>query len=220
MTDYERAARAASGDIEAFTQLYRTYDPLIRNIAGGIVRDRRVVEEASSEVWYWLALGRWRLTPDATPPDGTLYGFIATIARHAAIKVQYRPTYIYRQKTDDDGRILHRLHAPTPDPERRLLRREVRQRIRELIGQLPPQYRAVAIARYLDELTCPEIAERVGVKAATIPSYLHNIREKFRAALADLVYIRPKGTRQSRGGYVRMEDQRARHARRRQEQQA
>ena len=219
MTDFELAQRAAAGDVAAFEQVYRTYDRLVRNIAKRFIRDRWLLEDAVGTVWVWLASDRWRLDPAATPPDGTLYNLVAMLARIAATKVRYRAraldAHTLAAAEDEPARVAR---TRDPDPETHLLQQEIRRQIDRAIAQLSPQYQLVARLRYFEELTCSEIAAVCGVKAATIPSYLHDIREKLRGALAGYVTVPPKGSRASRRGYQRNDDQRARYADRMKEQ--
>lgn len=218
MNDVELARRAEGGDLAAFTVLYQRYYRLAFNTACKLTRSREASEDVASDIFLKLAEGKWRLDPERTP-QGDASGFVKCLAHFGAI------TYVYRrpidnnavENFDDDRSIYNRLSSPLPNPEKVLLQKEVRRRIHDAIAALPPQYRRVAIARYYGELTCPEIAAICGVQPTTIPSYLAAIRAKLRKALAGYARVPGKGTRQARGGYIRMDDQSARYQARQQE---
>lgn len=220
MNDVELAARAERGDLAAFTTLYRRYHRLAFHTAYKVTRSREAAEDIAADVFLALAEGKWRLDPERTP-GGEAGGFVKTLAYFRGLEHRYRRPLDNHtvENFDDAGSIYHRLTCRLPDPETQLLRAEVRRRIHETIDALPPQYQRVAVCRYFGELTCPEIAELIGVKAITIPSYLATIREKLRAALNGYATVRPKGSRQSRGGYIRHDDQRARYAERKRQEQ-
>jgi len=205
MTDVQLAQQAMTGNHEAFEQLYRKYNALVHNSARRLTRSRHAADEVAAEVWFWLVDGRWRLDEAATRADGQLHGFVATLAMYAVRHRSYRPSIDQHTVAnhDDDGSVLARLRSARPDPELRLLRLDIRRHVVEALRRLPPHHRRVAQLRYVDELTCREIATRIGVQTETIPGYLFAIRAQLRRALAPHIPLRPKGTRQSRGGHQR-----------------
>jgi RNA polymerase sigma factor (sigma-70 family) len=130
--------------------------------------------------------------------NGGIHGFVKAIAIYAAWRT-HRPV----EGDDDDLAVALRFTRSTwPTPEARLLARELRQRVRQAIRDLPPQYRRTALLRYVHELSGPAIAERLGVASVTVPGYLHQVRARLRPALADLVTIAPPEGR-ARGGHLR-----------------
>ena len=79
--------------------------------------------------------------------------------------------------------------APYDPPDRshladeEMLRRELRARLVEAVGDLPPIYREPVILRDLEGLTTEEASSRIGVKDQTLKSRLHRGRVMLRKQL-------------------------------------
>lgn len=59
-----------------------------------------------------------------------------------------------------------------PSPENRLQFLEMLSAIDHMLDQLKPNIRTVFLLAQLDGLTCPQIAERIGVSLSTVERYL------------------------------------------------
>ena len=66
-----------------------------------------------------------------------------------------------------------------------MLRRQLRERLVEAVGDLPPIYREPVILRDLKGLTTEEASSRIGVKDQTLKSRLHRGRLILRERLSD-----------------------------------
>ncbi len=145
MTDIELVPLAFGGDEDAFLRLYKTYYRLARHVAGQCTHSYADAEDAAQLVFVWLLEGRWRLDPATVTDGGNLFGLVRTLAVYASWR-SYRPR---EEQNDDEVAVAVRIARSTwPTPEGRLLRLELRQRIRDAIRALPAAYRRVAIARY------------------------------------------------------------------------
>ena len=68
-------------------------------------------------------------------------------------------------------KVLSQGHFPehqAPSPETRLLILDSLERIDRLLDQLKPRVREAFLLAQLDGLTCPQIAQRLGVSKATV----------------------------------------------------
>jgi RNA polymerase sigma factor (sigma-70 family) len=68
--------------------------------------------------------------------------------------------------------IAKRLAASGTSPSRNLLRREVRERVRQALDRLPSHYREVLVMRHLEQLSIPEIAAIAEISQGTVKSRL------------------------------------------------
>jgi RNA polymerase sigma-70 factor (ECF subfamily) len=75
---------------------------------------------------------------------------------------------------------------PAPGPVEQLERRELGRRLREAIGSLPPEQRAVLALYATGEMSYAEIAEALGVPIGTVMSRLYHARRRLHAMLPDL----------------------------------
>ena len=73
-----------------------------------------------------------------------------------------------------------------PDPAEQLEEAQARVRLSAVLDTLDPEKRAVFVMFELDEMSCEEIAEIVGVPVGTVYSRLSAARKAFAAALARL----------------------------------
>jgi RNA polymerase sigma factor (sigma-70 family) len=200
MSDVDLVARAEHVDLEAFTILYERYSRCARNVGFSVTHSRTLSEDTVSETFLKLAEGRWRANPSIVTTDGRIDGIVKAIAYYSALKLRYH--YAPEPGIAVEHIEWYALRSKEPDPETALIRRELRECLWRSLDALPLQYRRVAYLRYVEELCGPDIAERVGVKACTIPGYLGVIRAKLRADLAPYIAIAPPNSR-SRGGHRR-----------------
>ena len=72
----------------------------------------------------------------------------------------------------DDSQMLlaDRMMAVSATPSQQALRQEVRARVRQAIGQLPPRDHEIIVLKHLEELEVPEIAAVLGVDQEAVYS--------------------------------------------------
>jgi RNA polymerase sigma-70 factor (ECF subfamily) len=84
-----------------------------------------------------------------------------------------------RSRTSPDEEAVARAHDSGPTPEEALRRKEARQKLDELLDQMPFDSRAVFILFELEEMNTSEIAAMLGIPAGTVSSRLHRAREQW-----------------------------------------
>jgi RNA polymerase sigma-70 factor (ECF subfamily) len=89
-----------------------------------------------------------------------------------------------RQTQTLDGVALASL---TPGPDAALMGKELAQRLRLAIGQLPPREAAVFCMRYFEDLSYQQIAEALRVRIGAVSVALHKARAKLEAFLLEPV---------------------------------
>jgi RNA polymerase sigma factor (sigma-70 family) len=192
--DVDLALRAQAGDLAAFEALYHRLHPLACRAALRVTRHPDTAEDVAATIWLWLVEGRWRFDPDTR--DGKLDRFVGHLAKCEAYRAIYRAPKLDRETItidlrswvdDDDSDVLRHLHARTPSPETRLLRRELRQRIVSAIASLSPALRRVALLRYAHHVAEPDIEIRLGLAKGAAAVYLYRCRAALRRALADVI---------------------------------
>lgn len=70
-----------------------------------------------------------------------------------------------------------------PDPEQRLLRLELQERIDRVVGSLPPLEREICFLRFYENLKYREIGDIVGLDVATIKSKIHSLKVELKRQL-------------------------------------
>ncbi len=71
------------------------------------------------------------------------------------------------------------------NPSKMLGRKELAQRIRQAVDELPPYHRAVIIMREIEGMSYAEMAKTMKVSKGTIMSRLHHARQKLQRSLDD-----------------------------------
>ena len=89
-----------------------------------------------------------------------------------------RRAHVRREKATDD--ITERSHEDTP--EAAAIARDRARLLGELLDALDVEKRAVLVMYELEELSCPDIAEQLGVPVGTIYSRLHHGRDELKRA--------------------------------------
>jgi RNA polymerase sigma-70 factor (ECF subfamily) len=68
-------------------------------------------------------------------------------------------------------------------PEQIAEQHELQETVRALLGELPPNHRAVLVLHYLQDYSIPEIAEILDCPEGTVKSRLHHARKLLRGYL-------------------------------------
>ncbi len=82
------------------------------------------------------------------------------------------------------GAIIPERHAS--DPARRLETEQIRERVREGLKEIDPDYRAILILRDIEGLDYDAIAEALDISRAAVKSRLHRARLEMARLLKDL----------------------------------
>ncbi len=189
--DDELIARARQGDQQAFRSLYDLYHRRAFAAALGVVKDRQdamdIVQEAFVRVHRHL---------DRFEGASAFYTWLYRIVMNLSIDHVRRASSRVRAVDYDDG--IRREGTVAADgaggllpsvgessPSRAALRRELRERIFEALGQLPAHHRDVIVLRELEHLSYEQIAERLQIPKGTVMSRLFHARRRMQAALAD-----------------------------------
>ena len=69
------------------------------------------------------------------------------------------------------------------DPTVNLDRKEMRERLREALAQLPDEFREVIVLRDIQDLSYKEISDVIGVPEGTVMSRLHRARQRLQRML-------------------------------------
>lgn len=77
------------------------------------------------------------------------------------------------------------LEGPGPDPETFLLKRENKQLFKQVLEELPLEFREALILRELEELSYKEIAEIAGIPPGTVMSRLSRARARLKLLFLD-----------------------------------
>jgi RNA polymerase sigma-70 factor (ECF subfamily) len=172
--------RAAKGDEDAFTFLYRRHQAAICRFALRMTGNAWAAEEIVQDVFMTLM----RDPKKYDPARGALGGFLYGIARNRVMKYLERlPREVSLQEKHDDGSGPGIILQDTATPSSLLEARERAKQVRAAIMDLPPEFRETVILCELEELSYEEAALMAGCPIGTIRSRLHRGRALLLAKL-------------------------------------
>lgn len=160
---------AQQGDQEAFARIVEAYQMPVFNLAYRMLGTVTEAEDAAQET-FLRAYTRLK-TYD---PTRKFSSWILSVASHYCIDRLRRR----RGTTLSMEEIQHWrwVSDERPQPEDRLLDTERDRRIRQVLNELPEQYRLVIVLRYWHDLSYDEIAEITESSQSAIKSRLHRAR--------------------------------------------
>jgi RNA polymerase sigma-70 factor, ECF subfamily len=172
--DVQLASLASAGDESAFTTLVTRYQPAVFRWGLMFARDPDEAEDIAQEVFVRAhrLLSQYR-------SDGSLEAWLYAITRRAAN--QLRRTQKRRSRLALSPGAQPARDVYTTDPGGRVDRERAAAIIREMFAELPTRQREIFDLIDLQGLTPAEVAERTGMKPASVRASLFKARSSIRA---------------------------------------
>ncbi len=179
----ELIRRAGAGDFEAFHWIYEQYGRRILNFIYRMVDSREDAEDLTQTVFF-RAFQELRRLQDPDRFESWLYRIARNEVYQAFRKRRSEPPF---QDAVAGGREKERLEIDSadtrPTPQERLLLEELGERIRIVLGQLPPKLREVFVLSVIHEKSYAEIAEIVGRSLLSVKTDIFRARSVARRTL-------------------------------------
>jgi RNA polymerase sigma-70 factor (ECF subfamily) len=188
-SDEVLAARAAAGDDPAFEALVVRYQRRVFRLACRLTNETDapdVVQETFMQVYRHLSTFR-----GSARFSTWLYRVVVNAGlmhRRARARRPAESLDEFMPRFDADGR-----HAQTPDALRitsrvdELMDRHVlAKKVQAALQRLPDLYREAFVLRDLEELSTADVAQVLGVEAATVRQRVHRARLMLRGYLSEL----------------------------------
>ena len=205
-TDAELMVGVASGDQQAFAELYDRHVHAVYGTVMRYLRDPGAAEDVAQETF----LAMWTQPDSYVAEAGSLVGWLLAIARHRAIDrlraASRHPVIVglapnSQAGGESDGERLMSLGRPVgsavtvDQPPDVAERRWVQAVLRTAIDAMPaPERQAVELA-YDDGLTQSEIAQRLGLPLGTVKTRTRRGLMRLRSMLESVPDIGPWGAR-------------------------
>jgi RNA polymerase sigma-70 factor (ECF subfamily) len=174
--DADLTRRAKEGDMDAYAQLVRAYQPVAVRVAHLICGGSADAEDAAQEgfVKAYRALDRYR---DGAPFRPWLLSIVANEAKNRRRSAGRRAGYELALVED------RALGEAAPSPEAAVLVRESQGTLLAALARLPTRQRDVVSCRYLLGLSEAETASTLGLPAGTVKSRLARAIARLREEL-------------------------------------
>ena len=163
--------RAVQGDTEAFWQLVRPHERTIHAVAYGVTGDPELTRDIAHDTFVraFSTLGNLR-------SESRLSSWLFAMARNIA--------HEHQRKAERGRRMLSR----QPEPEvisvpEMLVAKERMSQLEDALHGLPEPYRVVLGLKYMNNLSCREIAGALGIGLEAAKSRLFEARKVLRARM-------------------------------------
>jgi len=178
-------ARILAGETELFHELIRPYERMVYLTILTMVRNEAEAEDGAQEVMInaFRHLKSFR-------GDAKFSTWLVTIAMNEARQRLRKAKMAVQESLDGDleGKEGDFTPAVLTDwreiPSEALEKKEMRQKLREAVEQLPPIYREVLVLRDLEELNQEETASALGISVTLVKVRLHRARMMLQKLLA------------------------------------
>jgi RNA polymerase sigma-70 factor, ECF subfamily len=177
------AVRMLEGDREAYGELYQEFRPRVLGLCQYLLGSRDQAEDASSEVFVRLPVAL--KTYDASLPFSR---WLSSVAGHYCVDLLRRRRSEARAIEPADPEAPEPA-APATSPLEELLVKEDRRVVRAALARLPERYSVPLVMRYYSELSCDDIARRLGTSRENVKTLIFRAKQKLRKVLSK------KGTR-------------------------
>jgi RNA polymerase sigma factor (sigma-70 family) len=183
--DLALLGRWQAGDRVAGTQLFRRYFPTMRRFFRNKVGPSEV-EDLVQRTFAGLvdAVGQFR-------GDASFRVFLFAVARHQLYK--FLRDNGRREARHDADFGVSSIHALGQSPSSILAADEIQGLVQQALQRISVEHQVVIELFYWEEITGPEIAEILGIAAATVRTRLHRARHDLQEQLTQLVAGRPAG---------------------------
>jgi RNA polymerase sigma-70 factor (ECF subfamily) len=179
-TDDVLLRRAAKGDEEAFTLVYRRHQAPIYRFALRMTGSPWAAEEIVQDVF--MTLIRDPKKYDARL--GTVSAFLYGVARNRVLKYRERlPREVALEEKNEDGTGPGVILKDTVTPAVWAEKRERSAQVRAAVLELPDEFREAVVLCELQDMSYEEAADIIGCPIGTIRSRLHRGRTLLLAKL-------------------------------------
>jgi RNA polymerase sigma-70 factor (ECF subfamily) len=184
-TDEALMLAITARDEGAFAVLYDRYADLVYSACLRVLGDTQLAEDSAQDVFVRL----WRRPEAFIAERGRFLSWLMSVARNRAVdelraRGRRRKREAIPSGPGDDPMPLIAA-GPEDDPLRNAQLHEEQRLVRDALGGLPPEQRAVLELAYFGGLTQQEIAFRLHEPLGTVKTRIRLGMQKLRRALAD-----------------------------------
>ncbi len=180
---------AQKGDELAFERLVQMHDHAVLRLAYNLLRSQEDAAEVYQEAFLrvYRNLGQFRFDCSF---HTWLYRIVTNLCVDYLRKRKSRreePAVVATENGERDLSEQWKEERADGDPQRRLMSRELRERIERVLADLTPRERTVFELRHFHGLRLRAIGEALGASEEAAKNCLFRATQKMRAALGDFV---------------------------------
>ena len=171
--------------VTEFTSIATRQRPQLLREARAIIHDEEEAEDAVQEAL--LSLWRWRERVDTSREVEPLLQRILRNCCLNALHTRRRRQATQKPLDELPDSILRSLTALTNDPQATMEQKELEQRIRVALSQLPPRWQTVLTMKLMDELPNPQVAAILGLSETAASSLINRAKQALMEKLKFIV---------------------------------
>lgn len=193
-SDRALLARVRMGDGDALAALYDRYAATLIGLARGILRDPRLAEEATHDVF----LGLWQNPAGYDASRGPFAGWLFRVARNRSIDLlrRRRDQPFAATVVNERGDTLDPatfLVDDEPDPADQAVVAIQREVVREALRELTADHRRLLELAYFSGMTQSEIATQLGRPLGTVKTQIRSAMKRLAEVLVDAAPLQRDG---------------------------
>ncbi len=186
--DPELAAASLAGEARAFTVLADRYHLRLLNFVHRMIGDRERAEDLVQETFVRVHKHLHRY--DQNRKFSTwAYTIAGNLAKNELRNRSRNPLVLFqtiKKNWDADHRPLE-WEDPRYRPDDLYHKRDLKDRVDEVVAQLPEHHRVVFVLREMEGKSYEEISDITGVNLGTVKSRLNRARNAFAEKIAPLI---------------------------------
>lgn len=163
----EWMAEVQSGSKASLKKLYDRFKHILYGMIYKILRNKEEAEDLLQEIFVQA----WNKANQYDPERGTVYSFLATMARNKAIDKTRSRAFKDRKKDDyviNDDEYSFNLSVDNPNPQESIELTERAVIVREALAELNEKEREVLYISYFHGLSQTEISEKIKLPLGTV----------------------------------------------------
>ena len=181
MSDETLAARAKSGEMDAFVELSQRHANRIFQTTYRVTRNRQDAEDALQEA-FLNAFTHMKNFEGRS----SFSTWLTRIAINSALMTLRKKRNCHEIPIDDGpvgNFVIREPQSPIGDPESHYVRGERHKLLRKAIHRLPPAHREVIQLRQAKEHSVREIAQSLGITVSAVKSRLSRAKSALRTSM-------------------------------------
>lgn len=186
--DLELVKRSQGGDAGAFEELFNRYHKRIYNYIYQMARNETDAADLTQETFVRV----YNSLPHLRAPEAFvswLHRVALNLCRDHAKRPRPQSLSLDRPLDEDGGEMALEIPDTGDTPEQALEAKELEKRVREAVGGLSPEHRAVVMMHHLEGMELTDIAESMGCSVGTVKSRLARARDALRRKLGGYVEV-------------------------------
>ena len=181
-SDEELVERVKRGDPRAFQVLVDRHKRMVFNIAWRMLRNREDAEDAAQEA-FLRAFRSMHTFRGEVKFSSWLYQITVNVCLSSVESAHAKQTFVELEEETDEA-DPHLMDGGL-SPEDIVTRGDFGERIRALVGTLPPMYQSVITLYYIEERSYQEVAEILEIPLGTVKTHLHRAKGLLRRSIVE-----------------------------------